>query len=172
MLRLLPGISFLLISTVPVYLPAFSQNLSRVFLVLVVVKPVPAWARKIKISHRAHHYRQLMQIPVLSARGIQIGSKTCVIFSLGLRSKIGDKIWVVVWEKETFFWCNEATSETLMYKLVTQLNNVTQSISLNKFICSSATMPPETDPLYRQVIVQWLILCQFHLTDYFCRNIY
>ena len=111
-----------------------------------------AWARKIKIGYPAHHYRQLMQIPVLSARGIQIGSKTCVIFSLGLRSKIGDKIWVVVWEKETFFWCNEATSETLMYKLVTQLNNVTQSISLNKFICSSATMPPETDPLYRQVI--------------------
>ena len=32
-----------------------------------------------KIGHPAHRYRQLMQIPVLSARGIQTGSKTCVI---------------------------------------------------------------------------------------------
>ena len=33
-----------------------------------------------------------MQVPVLSVRGIGIGSKTCVIVFLGLRSKIVDVI--------------------------------------------------------------------------------
>ena len=35
-----------------------------------------------KIGHPAHHYRQLMQVPVLSARGIQLGCKTRAIVFL------------------------------------------------------------------------------------------
>ena len=38
----------------------------------------------------AHRYRQLMQVAVLSARGILIGSKTCGIVFVGLRSEIVD----------------------------------------------------------------------------------
>ena len=45
-----------------------------------------------KIGHSAHHYRQLMQVPVLSARGIYIGSKTCVTVFLILRSEIVDVV--------------------------------------------------------------------------------
>ena len=37
-----------------------------------------------RLGHPAHH-REFMQVPVLSARGIEIDSKTCVIVSLGLR---------------------------------------------------------------------------------------
>ena len=36
-----------------------------------------------KIGHPARCYRQVMQVPVRSARGILIGSKTCVIVFLG-----------------------------------------------------------------------------------------
>ena len=47
-----------------------------------------------------------MPVHVLSARGIYVCSKTCAIvffcFFLGFCSKIVDRIWVVVWEKE---WC-------------------------------------------------------------------
>ena len=32
-----------------------------------------------KIGHPAHRYRQVMLVPVLSARGVQRGSNTCVI---------------------------------------------------------------------------------------------
>ena len=35
-----------------------------------------------KRGHPAHRYRQLMQVPVFSDRGIQIGSRTCVIVCL------------------------------------------------------------------------------------------
>ena len=43
-----------------------------------------------KTGHPAHSYTQLMQVPVLCARGIEIGSKTCGIVFLGLRSDIVD----------------------------------------------------------------------------------
>ena len=45
-----------------------------------------------KKDDTAHCYRQWMQVPVLSAHGIQIGSTTCVIVFLGLHSKIVDMI--------------------------------------------------------------------------------
>ena len=32
-----------------------------------------------KIGHSAPRHRRLMQVPVLSARGIEIGSKACVV---------------------------------------------------------------------------------------------
>ena len=51
-------------------------------------------------GHPAHRYRQLMQVPVLSARGIYIGSRTCVIVFLGLQSRIVDFIRIVVSVKE------------------------------------------------------------------------
>ena len=41
-----------------------------------------------------------MQVLVLSARGIFIGSKICVIVFLVLRSEIVDRILAVVCEKE------------------------------------------------------------------------
>ena len=40
-----------------------------------------------KIGKHALRHRQLLQVSVLSARGIYIGSKTCVIVFLGLRSE-------------------------------------------------------------------------------------
>ena len=43
-----------------------------------------------KTGHPAHHYSQLMQVPVLSACGIYIGSKTFVTVFLGLHSEIVD----------------------------------------------------------------------------------
>ena len=49
-----------------------------------------------KIGLLAHPYRQLMQVPVLSAGRILIGSKTCVIVFLGLHSEIVDIIRVVI----------------------------------------------------------------------------
>ena len=45
-----------------------------------------------KIGHHAHCYGQLMQVPVLSACRIYIGSKICVIVFLGLCFKIVDII--------------------------------------------------------------------------------
>ena len=70
MLRFLPVISSLLISTRPVHSSAFSQNLSRVFPVLAVAKTGSCVGPPNKIDGPAHRYRQLMQVPVLSARGI------------------------------------------------------------------------------------------------------
>ena len=37
-----------------------------------------------KISNPSRRYRQLMQVPVLSSRGISIGSETCVIMLLAV----------------------------------------------------------------------------------------
>ena len=45
-----------------------------------------------KIGHSAHCYKQLMQVPGLSVRGIQIGSKACAIVSVGLCSEMVDTI--------------------------------------------------------------------------------
>ena len=53
-------------------------------------------SRQNKIGRPAHRYRQLMQVPVLSARGILIGPKTRVLVFMGLRSEIVDVILVVV----------------------------------------------------------------------------
>ena len=96
MRRLLPGISSLLICTLPIHSPAFSfQNLSRVFPALVVANTGSCVDPQTKIGHPAG-----CRFPMLSARGIEIGSKTCVIVFLGLRSETVDRIWAVVWEKE------------------------------------------------------------------------
>ena len=43
-----------------------------------------------KIGHPAHRDRQLMQVPVFSAREICMGSKTCVTVFWGLRNEIVD----------------------------------------------------------------------------------
>ena len=66
----MPEISSLLISTLPVHSPAFFQNLSRVFPVLAVANTSSCVGWQNKVGHPAYRYRQLMQIPVLSARGI------------------------------------------------------------------------------------------------------
>ena len=48
----------------------FPKNFSRVFPVLAVANTVSCVGLQNKIGHPAHRYRQLMQVPVLSARGI------------------------------------------------------------------------------------------------------
>ena len=68
--RLLPGISSLLVFTLRVHSPAFFQNLSRVFPVLAVVNTGSSVGPQEKKGHPVYRYGQLMQVPVLSARGI------------------------------------------------------------------------------------------------------
>ena len=52
---------------------------SRVFPVLAVANIGSCVGPKTKIGHPAHRYRQLMQVPMLTARGISIGNyKPCV----------------------------------------------------------------------------------------------
>ena len=48
----------------------FFQNLSRVFPVLAVANSGSRVGPHSKIYHPAYHYRQLRQVPVLSAHGI------------------------------------------------------------------------------------------------------
>ena len=54
----------------PVHSPAFSANLSRVFPALAVADNGSCVGPQNKTGHPTHCYRQLMQVPVLSARGI------------------------------------------------------------------------------------------------------
>ena len=70
MLRLPTGISSLLISTLPVHSLAFFQNLSRVFPVLAVANTGSCAGPQNEIGHPAQRYKQMTQVPVLSARGI------------------------------------------------------------------------------------------------------
>ena len=63
MLRLLPGISSLLMFTFPVHSSAFFENLFPVFPILAVAITGPVWA----IGRPARRYRLLMRVPVLSA---------------------------------------------------------------------------------------------------------
>ena len=71
MLYLLPGIFSLLISTLPVYPPAFFPKPLPSFSVLAAVADTRSCVGlQDKIGHSPHHYRQLMQVPVLSAQGI------------------------------------------------------------------------------------------------------
>ena len=48
----------------------FFQNLTRTFPVLVLANTGSCVGPQNKTGHPAHRYRQLMQVPVLSARGI------------------------------------------------------------------------------------------------------
>ena len=76
------GISSVLISTLPAHSPAFfPQNLSRAFPVFAVANTCSCVGPQNKIVHLVYRYRQLMQVPVLSARRIQIGSKTFYFIS-------------------------------------------------------------------------------------------
>ena len=61
---------FLLIFILLVHSPAFFQSLSRVFPVLAVANTGSCVGPHNKIGHPARRYRQLMQVPVLSARGM------------------------------------------------------------------------------------------------------
>ena len=62
---------FLATSTLPVHsLAFFSKNISRFYSVLAVAKTGPCLGPKNKIGQSGHRYRQLMQVPALSARGI------------------------------------------------------------------------------------------------------
>ena len=70
MLRLLPRVSSLMISNLPVDSPAFLKNLSRVFPVLVVANTGSCVRPQSKIGHPACRYRQLIQFSVLGFRGI------------------------------------------------------------------------------------------------------
>ena len=70
MLRLPPGICSLLISILPFHSPAFLQNLSRVFPELSLANTGSCVGSQNKIGQPAHHHKQWMQVPVLSARGI------------------------------------------------------------------------------------------------------
>ena len=72
--------------------PAFIQNIYRGFCVLAVANTGSCVGSQNKIFNPAHRYRQLMQVPVLSARGILIGPKTRVLVFMGLRSPIVDMI--------------------------------------------------------------------------------
>ena len=47
----------------------FSKTSLGFFLCWLCLTPVPVWVRR-KLGHPAHFYRQLMQVPALSARGI------------------------------------------------------------------------------------------------------
>ena len=64
------------------------QNLYQDFPVLAVANTSSCVDPQNKIGHPAYRYRQLVQVPVLSACGILIGSKTCVIVFMGLYSEI------------------------------------------------------------------------------------
>ena len=74
MVRLLPGISSLLIYTLPAHSPTFFQNLSKVFPVLAVGNTGSCFGPQNNIGHPARRYRQqqqnTVQFPVLSAHGI------------------------------------------------------------------------------------------------------
>ena len=87
MLRLLLGISSLLISTLPAHSPTFSQNLSRVFPVLAVPITGSCVGPQTKVGHPAHRYRRLMYVPLLNANSFK---NICYCFFLGLRSEIVD----------------------------------------------------------------------------------
>ena len=96
-LHSLAGISSLLISTLPVHSSAFFfTKQSRVLPVLDVANTGSCVDPQTKIGHPAG-----CRFPMLSARGIEIGSKTCVIVFLGLRSKIVVRIGVAAGEEET-----------------------------------------------------------------------
>ena len=71
----------------PSHLHFFFQNLSRVFPVLAVADTGSCVGPHNKIGHPAHSYGQLMQVPVLSAGGISVRSKTCVFIFPVLRSE-------------------------------------------------------------------------------------
>ena len=80
MLCLLPGISSSLISTFLVHAPAFfPKPLPSFFPVLAVANTGSSVGPQNNIGHPAHRYRQMMQVPVLCAREIEVGSKTSVI---------------------------------------------------------------------------------------------
>ena len=70
MLCLLPGISSLPISTLPVPSPAFFQNIAWVLPVLAEANTGCCVDLQNKICHAAHRYRQLMQAPMLSVCGM------------------------------------------------------------------------------------------------------
>ena len=80
MLRLLPGISSLLITTLPVLSPVFFQNLSRVFPVLAVANTGSCVGPQSKIGLPALCCRQLMQVPVLSAAEYKYAPKHVLLF--------------------------------------------------------------------------------------------
>ena len=50
-----------------------------------------------------------MQVPVFSAHGIYVGSKTCVIVFLVLRCEIVNRIWAVVSERKKKKTCGIMT---------------------------------------------------------------
>ena len=60
----------LLISTLLVHTPAFCPNLSRVFPVLAVTDTGYCVGPQNKVGHPADLHRRLMQVLVLSARGM------------------------------------------------------------------------------------------------------
>ena len=68
------------------------QNRSRVFPVLAVVNTGSWVGLQNKMGHLAHRYRHLMQVSLLSVRGMLIGSKTCFVAFLGLHLEIVDMI--------------------------------------------------------------------------------
>ena len=74
----------------------FFQNLSRIFPKLAVDNTGSCVGLQDIIGHPARRSRQLMQVPVLSARGI-IGPKhTLLLFFLCWHFEIADVIWRVL----------------------------------------------------------------------------
>ena len=96
---------FLPFQSIPAF---FFRSLSRVFCLLAVASTDSCVGPQNEIGHPAHCYRHLMQVSMLSACRIWIGSKKCIIVFLGPCSEIVDIIWVVVWEKEA---CGVMTCE-------------------------------------------------------------
>ena len=88
-----------LLSSLSVHSSAFFQNLSQVFPVLAVA--LACVGLQNKIGHPAHYYRQLIQVPVLSACGIHLLFSRFVFWncgfnlSCGLREKklVGYDLW-------------------------------------------------------------------------------
>ena len=101
MLRLLPGISSMLISTFPVHSPAFFRNLSRAFPVFSVANIGSFVGPQNKIGHPAHCDRQVRQVSLYSALEVQTNYETRVVVSRGLRFEI--VVWPELWfeKKET-----------------------------------------------------------------------
>ena len=79
--------------TLLVHSPAFFSKTSlEFFSVLAAANTGSCVGPQNTIDHPANHYRQLMQVPMLCASGIETGSKTCVIVFSGFTSEIVDII--------------------------------------------------------------------------------
>ena len=142
MLRLLPGIVPLLISTLPVHSPAFSQNIWRVFLVLSVVNTTSCVGPQNKIGHQAHRYRQLMHVPVLIFWLVGALSKDYIWAESQLQSVSKLFISQLIIPYVSFF-SNHNSDSTHTFGTQTQINNNTCfGVYLYSTVTQHRNLPP------------------------------